>query len=452
MSAKTIPSGDTQPVGVAIGVSSRALCHALVHTGFRVISVDAFGDSDCAELAEHSLKLSKWGAEEALIPLQHELHEYYCSVHRGESNQQRLPVFLAGGCENWPELLDVLKRSPHLTIWGPDTDQMRRLRSLDLWSRAAAVSGLKFPETIGAQGLPQPGPSHARESDQWLLKSLHGAGGTKVTSIPWDPTFPDSIMPGRYVQKRIVGRVLGATCIIQQESAPVSQDHLGTRLDHPDPTGQEDAAGLVTRLIGITESWQAGDFWGPKEFIYRGSWGPIRLNPKQVRQIKSAAEFLGKETGTRGWIQLDLVEDDRQRLWLLEVNPRWTAGMEILLRSGGPNPVAEHAAAWGWTGSAANWNLAGANEKQVGKSICYSPKHSYYSRELLSALQSLPNQQFADIAATDSLDRNIEIGEPLLTAIAETPDSLPAAVCRNRLLERLRDQLQVVLDLLPERG
>jgi hypothetical protein len=64
------------------------------------------------------------------------------------------------------------------------------------------------------------------------------------------------------------------------------------------------------------------------------------------------AARIGRDLQYRGWLQADFIEDAEGRLWLLEINPRWSAGMEVLhvcRRSNANSPLAQHLEAVGFS-------------------------------------------------------------------------------------------------------
>lgn len=321
--------------------------------------------------------------------------------------------------------LDDLHRQ--FSVFGPTAAQMRRLRDPNFWKAAARESDLCFPPTVLA-GSP-PVSTDAR----WLRKSRSGGGGLHVRRAP--STVPQQNHSAtatqrceqEYWQQEIVGRSIGVTCILL-----------------PGPKGS-----LRVCLLGATEAWTARDWPGPTEFIYRGSWGPIKLSPRQCTAIKRFAAFVGTETGLFGWLQMDFIESADRKLWLLEINPRWTAGMEVLARTG-YNPVPLHLAAYE---TALHSNAPKIDELAsevrepsvepdivFAKAIVYAKRDFELTEDACRCLRELSPAHHADIPYfdKDTPPTAIPEGSPLLT-VHDKIASANVGDARQSLLERLRN-------------
>lgn len=467
---------------MAFGFSTRALTHALCMAGFRVISVDAFGDSDMQEFAHRTHILSRWGDPGALNSLQTELANWCRSIEKDSGEGRRFPVFLAGGCENWLDSIQFLTLESQWQVLGPSPSQTVQIRSPLLWWRAAAHSGLRFPasfpihSTGGAIGGWHPSCSILPIScsgDGWLIKPFNGSAGAAIRSLPagaivssdFGPVIsPDFTSSSHYLQRQVAGRVIGATCIVGETCHQESNRPRASR------QAQGDCFLLQlpnSRLIGVTESWSGEDFPGPSEYVYRGSWGPIQLKPEQISKIEQACAYLGCQTGVRGWLQMDLIEDSDGSLWMLEVNPRWSSGMEILARSGWHNPVISHALAWGGSGfneprwKTSEWEVSKSDQQKpskfVGKIIYYARDDILLSERLIHRLNSLCRDRYADIPSRLLTGSVLPAGAPVLTAIAEisahhqkAPDHFQEGSVRNRLKEILTQRAAMISRLLAE--
>lgn len=238
---------------------------------------------------------------------------------------------------------------------------------------------------------------------------------------------------GWHLQQHISGRVLGVTCIVQWP-LQASSKAGGPGLDESQMAVQPQI-----RYLGATESWQADDWRGPTEFIYRGSWGPIGLTDSQQKQVIQAARYLAGLTRLTGWLQFDLIEDHDGLLWLLEVNPRWTAGMEVLHRSGLVNPALEHARAWGVLPQQdLSSDSVESSCKRIGKAIVYCERDLLLSEDVILRLQSLPRAGYADIPSSRNLGQVVRAGHPLLTVLADTTVNTGHEQARSQLLQKLQ--------------
>jgi|LakMenEpi03Aug12_release.lakeMendotaPanAssembly.Ray.scaffolds.fasta_scaffold00033_36 predicted ATP-grasp superfamily ATP-dependent carboligase len=423
------PIGGGSGRALAVGVSARALVAALTDSNFRVISVDAFGDQDTQENAIQTIILPQWGTTISELSLQPEPETRRLAESSDTYLAQNYPVFWAGGTENWPEMVTYLAGHPKLRLLAPSEDQLKLLRSARLWAQVAQQAGLGFPESIDHLG-PFGQVAHQSIKSRWLRKKVIGGGGFGVTISEQLPTIPQSSC--EYFQQEICGTVMGVNF-----SVAWNRDSAGTG---------RDAMPEVT-LMGIVQSWSSDQWPGPSEFIYRGSWGPIAISQSLQDRLSHLAQLLATETGITGWLQMDCIEDQHGQCWLLEVNPRWTAGMEVLLRSGVTNPAAHHAAAWGYPNPSSLLQVRQPNSL-IGKAILYAPCKLLLTSQRVDQLQSLPRERFADIPSDQMKDRWLDEGSPILTVLASCDPQLSLPAARKVLLDQLQQSARQVAGFL----
>lgn len=394
----------------AIGFSTRALCQACRRAAIHPISMDAFADWDCQQAADIAVQQTNWGA-----PFDPDATRSIVQILQAHRNPK---ILLAGGTENWPNLIDQLHQN--FEVLGPTPSQLKQLRKPSFWQEIASAAGIEFPLTHTGQ-WPDPSQPVLPPDVQWLSKPFAGSGGLQVHrwssgSSPAKASGEPPALVKNYLQQWVAGRVLGAYCNLS-ESGP--------------------------ELLGITEAFTQDDWPGPSEFIYRGSWGPQPMTEHAYLSLSilKLAEALRVATGLRGWVQFDLVESSTGQLWLLEVNPRWAAGMELLLDSGRVNPVEKHLLAFGLTTASAQAEppqtgalQTGAKRESSGsqaevaalgcvkqeactaKAILYAPQTLELTDRLVAQLQQLPG--IADIPADHARGQIIQQGHPLLTVKA----------------------------------
>ncbi len=404
------------PCLAAIGYSARSLVEAIAAVAGPPLAFDAFADADCRRASWKCTQLVRWGkAQTDLTPLLDQLQM-----------AGNPPILLAGGTENWPELTRQLSRS--CTVLGPSLQQLTRVRDPAFWQQSAIAAGLGFPESLFI-GMPLRRNAHSPNAATWLVKPRRGAGGIGIRvqhagTPPQTKAASDS-----YWQRHVRGRSLGAHCLLGQ--------------DHP-------------YILGVTESWTADDWPGPGEFHYRGSWGPVTIPPPQRKLLEQLCEIVQSETGLVGWIQFDLIEEPSGKLWLLEINPRWAAGMEILWRAGVANPVRPHLQAYGLERLLRNAGrppvakqAVQTGVRQCAKAVLYAPMRMALSIDQLSELHNQPD--CSDVPYALTAETIIEAGHPLLTLRAEVRAAAQpndAAAVRRELLEWLSRRRTQVLRLL----
>jgi predicted ATP-grasp superfamily ATP-dependent carboligase len=107
------------------------------------------------------------------------------------------------------------------------------------------------------------------------------------------------------------------------------------------------AAGGQAALLGVTQQI-VGDIdparSGAAEFRYAGSIGPLELSANQRRQWETIGNRLASAFNLVGLFGVDAVIAN-DTVWPIEVNPRYTASIEIIERGTGILSIALHAAA-----------------------------------------------------------------------------------------------------------
>jgi uncharacterized protein len=197
-----------------------------------------------------------------------------------------------GGLENHPRLVDRLANIRPLA--GNPGDVLRQVRDLQQLMAAATDAGCEFPKTLfSAADSPATG-------ETWLIKPRRSSGGTSIRIAP--PAKGLHPPRGAYLQQHINGEAASAVFI---------------------------AAGGHARLIGATRQILGRDFGLPLPFLYVGSLGPLLLSDAETTRLRSLGKILAERFGLVGLFNIDFVRHD-DRLWIIEVNPRYSASMEVI--------------------------------------------------------------------------------------------------------------------------
>lgn len=399
------------PTIVAVGFSVRALVEACAILGLRTIAVDHFGDADTRQFAEGRWIPLEVDAQGGLAKATLEgIQAVACSK---ESDFCQFVVLMAGGMENLPQAVEQL--GGMLPVLGPTVPQLALLRDPRFLALVAEQADLDFPDTQ----LMSPDRDQLRDN-RWLWKPFRSAGGHQIVPLTAMPNVPSAI--GGYFQRTVVGQQLGVSVVLSKSEM---------------------------RILGATYGLDSDDWPGPCPTIYRGSIGPISLADRWRAQISELGRYLQQRLDVRGWLQFDFLIDADDRLWLLECNPRWTAGMELLSQAGGApleSPVSEHLAAWGVSlavrPSRLDWNVG---RFLSGKAIVYALRRTAIDSIGIQRLAQLSREGWlADIPATEQV---IEPGHPIATVrtlneIAEGKEAMDRV--KERLIVR-RSQLLAIL-------
>ena len=193
--AETDLSGG-EPLALVVAFSARALAHAVVRSGFSVISLDAFGDQDLLEIARQCHVLREWGGSASAMSVQPDRWGFYSAGEKTPASGVSVPVFLGGGCENWPHLLRQLENLPGVHLLGPRAEQMRSIRNLELW--AAPNPGLTFQPQQSRWPVEDRSPLPAYAS----RANLRSGGGAAVVAVALSRRGQPSTLPGVGIGKK----------------------------------------------------------------------------------------------------------------------------------------------------------------------------------------------------------------------------------------------------------
>jgi predicted ATP-grasp superfamily ATP-dependent carboligase len=298
------------------------------------------------------------------------------------------PWLYTGALENWPEL--VAQIAQDRPLWGNDAACLRRVR--DPFALAAALR---------AAGLPCPAvrrPDDRPVAGQWLLKPIASGGGTGIRFT----TFKKPVRRLSYVQEFIEGNSCSAVFL----------------------AGRADC-----RLLGVTRQLVGESWVHTPPFRYAGSIGPLELSAAEHAAWERLGAVIAAFAGLRGLFGVDAVVRDGMP-WPVEVNPRYTASVEVLEYATGMRALALHRRVFE---PEAPKFADGPAADIIGKAVWYAPRpltvpgngpwEAVLNRR--PAIDSPP--PFADIPR---VGQRIAAGHPVLTMIAAetTVDE-----CRRRL-------------------
>jgi predicted ATP-grasp superfamily ATP-dependent carboligase len=291
------------------------------------------------------------------------------------------PWMYVGGLENWPRLVGWMGRRRRL--WGNDAATLRRIRSPREWTQAVQSAGLPAPDCLLARpDRPSPG--------RWLVKPLRGAGGARIRFWERDESLAD----GFFLQEYIAGEPWAAL--------------------YAADGGQATLLGVTRQLIGEPWLHTAG-------FRYCGSVGPLSLRLEMRRGLERLGSVLTGAFGLRGLFGVDGVARDDD-FYPVEINPRYTASVEVLEYATGLQAIAWHRRAFEPTATPV---LPAAGSRIVGKAILFAREALTFPADGPWQARCLPG--FADIPHPGE---HIEVGRPVLTCFAQADT---VAACQDAL-------------------
>jgi predicted ATP-grasp superfamily ATP-dependent carboligase len=365
------------------GASARAAAFSALRAAFQPWCADLFADVDlracCPTLATTP-------------------GDYPQSFVRASHEGPPGPWLYTGGLENWPALVRRLARQRPL--WGNDAPVLRVVRSPRAVQALLQGAGLPCPAIrFRAEDVPRHG--------LWLVKPYRGSGGTGIRF--WSGAFSRGGRKRFYFQEYIEGEACAALYVGDRGRA---------------------------RLLGVTRQLTGEAWLHARPFAYCGSIGPLPVSAALQTALERLGDILVRGSGLCGLFGADFICRDGVP-WLVEVNPRYTASVEVLEYSLGISALALHRRQF----EAADGELGTdvGISPVIGKAVLFARAPLVFPddgpwldtlrqiRERVSGDRLWEMPAFADIPPAG---QTIAAGRPVLTLFAGG-DSLPA--CRDNL-------------------
>ena len=346
-----------------LGASSRAAAQSATRAGIEAYAIDLFADQDLAVLCPAE-RIVRYPAD------------FFSAIERVPNG----PWIYTGGLENYPRLIERLAKKRRL--WGNRGKALVRVRDPRELARAFAAAGFSFPASQFEVMATEP-------SGEWLLKRRRSSGGQSVRMI--DARGISRLRGGEYLQQFIAGSPASAVFVM---------------------------AGGRSVLLGSSRQIVARDWGLEPPFQYVGSVAPYEMDEPRLELLRSIGELVAAEFDLVGLVGIDFI-DDGERLWPIEVNPRYTASVEVLERLLGAHFVAFHAEA------CERGTLPASPPKPqsgyyCGKAVVYAQR-SYVAGGRFHELVRNENEdeRWPRIADIPRCGQPIECGSPIVTVFAD---------------------------------
>jgi uncharacterized protein len=355
----------TRPPLLIFGASARAAAFSALRAGLQPWCADLFADIDL----------------QARCPAMRLPGHYPEGFEELAAGDVPGPWLYTGGLENWPALVERMARRRGL--WGNDEAVLARVRHPGFVCRILREAGLAVP-AVAWQSQPAVG------SGRWLAKPTRGAGGAGIRVYD-GPSDPESKPPPEvYYQEYIIGESWSAQYVADGQRAIL--------------------LGVTRQLVG--ESWLRA-----APFHYCGSIGPLHVLPDLQHNLERLGTVLTEKCELRGLFGVDGVVCGGE-FWPVEVNPRYTASIEVLEYATGLQALAWHRAMFdGWVEESPVLPPFPGLEC-TGKAILFARQALVFPAEgPWQAVLDHPGDihwmpTFADIPAAG---QRIEAGRPILT-------------------------------------
>jgi len=384
---------------LVIGISVRAMAESAVKSGYRVIALDAFGDRDLKELTESYALHRDFQAGYSPGNLYKVSREIGFDSFAYTSNLENYPEILARfGTHN-----RIIGNSPHVVTsvrnWVELFEKLKR-------------AGFSVPETVlSSENL------RVDAECRWMLKPMLGGGGHGISF--YDPgrqsPFGDengSYAPGYMLQEYIPGKTCSVSFV---------------------------ANGKDCTVLGVTEQLIGMSSFGSRGFRYNGNLLPVpdvfdpHSGKRILDKVRRLAEFLTREYGLVGVNGIDIILNGDQ-VYLTEVNPRYSASMELIELAYGLPMFHLHANA-ALEDELPEFRLESVvnNGKYFGKSILFAEKDT-----VAPDTRDWASRGIRDVPASGE---KLHTGSPICTILVEqqtSEDVLAELICRS---ERLKEEI-----------
>jgi len=378
-----------------LGASTRAAAHSAARAGFRPFCADFFGDVDLRDAAE-------------ILPL--EIQDYPDDLSRAAALAPPAPWMYTGALENYPDVVDAISRDRPL--WGATGNSLRRARNPDLVYDALTRAGLPAPRVRPAENPP---PADGR----YVLKPHRSGGGRGIRIWNARALRSRTLHEPHWFQERIRGDSLAAVFL---------------------------AAPGAAMLVGATHQTVGHTRFGARPFAYCGSIGPLEL-PGDVRDgVARVGSVLSEAAGLRGLFGIDFIVN-AEGAWPIDLNPRYTASVEVLEFATGLPLVEWHARACREEDGARPLDeLAGllprAASRWVGKAVLFARRRLIApSLEELARRLAEPDRTMPAVADRPVSGSVVPARQPLCTVLATGSDE---RACRQELARRVQQVEQEV--------
>jgi predicted ATP-grasp superfamily ATP-dependent carboligase len=358
-----------------------------VRAGFQPVAADRFGDDDL-----------KWIAPATRIA------DYPNGLLAWLRQLEPKPAgwMYTGGLENHPQLVDAM--AAICPLWGNHGAVLHEVRSPWRLAEVLGAAGLPFPEIRRSpDGLPRDG--------SWLVKTGRGAGGTGVNSLTEEYSSEADLVP--FFQRRVAGEPASAVFV---------------------------AADRTATLLGVVQQLVGQDWLGAGEFQYCGAIGPMVCGVTVFSEIERVGQVLAAHFGLNGLFGVDLVVEG-DRVWTIEVNPRYPASTEIVERTICVDAIAAHHGACTGQRLIPRTAIVANRDKDGechGKAILFAKQRVTVSAEFANwqnrVSRSTDWPSIADLSPAGTI---VEVGQPIMSVFATD-------VARDEIENQFRDRLAMI--------
>ena len=267
-----------EPAVLIVALSGRALAASARRGGYVPLVADMFGDLDTLNAAHRHVRLAGGPAsgieERSLID----------ALQILSGDLEPIGIVYGTGFEDRPQLLRRVAAGWPLI--GNSAGVIAKVKDPKIFASICSDSGIPSPEI----SLPEPAIR-----DGWLAKRRGGAGGVHIKPVH-EAGEPSGNV---YYQRKVSGTAISACFLADGERAQV---------------------------LGFSAQWSSPTSGQP--YRYGGAVRPALLSSGTADKLAAAVQRIVAATSLVGLNSADFLVDG-ERFWLLEINPRPGATLDI---------------------------------------------------------------------------------------------------------------------------
>jgi predicted ATP-grasp superfamily ATP-dependent carboligase len=381
---------------IIVGASARAAAFSALRAEMRPWCADLFADADLR----------------ARCPAMRLNGRYPEAFEDLLASAPLAPWIYTGGLENHPRLVSRMAQTRPL--WGNDSAALTAVRDPYAVYDLLRAAGLPAPRVLHTnptrqRGVPLAGASgwcDAREgevSTPWLVKALRGSSGS---GIRFHHPEDKGRCPARsYLQEYVNGESRAAVFV---------------------------AGPWSTRLLGVTRQLVGEPWLHAEPFHYCGSVGPLTLSMTERVALERLGDVLAAGCKLRGLFGADGIWRGGE-FWPVEVNPRYTASVEVLEYATGMSALAWHRAAFDPT-TPEPPEVPAEPDGVIGKAIYFAKESLTFPGDgpWVDALNKEKCDEMPDFADIPNPGQQIEARRPVMTVFARGADVSSCIVALRR--------------------
>ena len=366
---------------ILIGASVRALAFSCIRAGYQPWCIDLYADEDLTKNCPTTLITKSFPDE----------------ISDLIKTAPKVPILYTGGLENHSALLQLL--SAERTVLGITGNTLTNLRNTPEFYNLLKSKQINTPTIITST-------KDLNKETSYLRKPKYRSGGLGIK--PFDPSKQTMVDDADfYYQKFIKGESRSAIFCFNESGFEL----LGTSIQ---------SSG--------TQSLHASDF------LYSGNMGPVKPCASELKDLQTIGKIISSNYRPRGLLGMDYIINE-SRVYPLEINPRYTASMEVLELALGQNFITKHMQAFGFKTICEN--PAHTEPSVIGKAIYYAPHDVLISEDVPWVSTEANPRLFSPFADIPRANSAIDKGSPVVTIFAKADSLTEVEVQLKKLTSQL---------------